>query len=131
MTPELAGVLVGAGGVMVATWLVWEVVAFRKRDVKAVESQKEIPTINNVNNVNINLDEIVRQLTGKPTQGIVAREDAENAAIHIGTTMGPMTVRLWAEDKTMADIIGWLQRKEMLAPLEGNGNKPPRIEGGG
>ena len=36
MNPELAGALMGAGGIMVATWLVWEIAAFRARKQRKV-----------------------------------------------------------------------------------------------
>ena len=57
MNPELAGVLVGAGGMMVLHWIVWEVSNFRKR-VKTLEGEQvttppvqNSPTFTNVINV--------------------------------------------------------------------------------
>lgn len=77
MNPELAGALMGAGGIMVITWLVWEIMAWRKRGRRAKSAPAEAqPVINQTFNFSAGTapDDLARQLRdemeGKTVRGL-------------------------------------------------------------
>ena len=68
VNPELAGALMGAGGIMVATWIVWEIVAWRRLGGRAESAlAKAQPVINQTFNFSAGTapDDLARQLRGE------------------------------------------------------------------
>ena len=69
VNPELAGALMGAGGVMVATWIVWEIMMFRRRIAarKATQADAPQPSINQTFNFSAgsDVDDLARRLRGE------------------------------------------------------------------
>ena len=60
VNPELAGALMGAGGVMAATWIVWEIVTLRRRIASREAAQVSAPqsAINQTFNFNAGADPV-------------------------------------------------------------------------
>ena len=53
---------------------------------------------------------------GQAVEGIIGRFDAN--VVHFGTRYGPISVRLDSAEETQIDLVKWLQRNNLLAPLE-------------
>lgn len=114
--PEIVAV-----AVLITGWR-W-LMGYKLRDRIAVLEGRSQEQPQPVQNVNVNVGEAVKAAaTANPDRpvppGVVAQEDLENASVNIGTVNGPMTIRLWDKNATTADVIRWLHKNKLLAPLE-------------
>ena len=62
--------------------------------------------------------------SGQPVEGVIGRSN--DNTIRFGTRYGPISVRLGDAKETQVDLVTWLHRNRLLAPLDDvNSDKDP------
>ena len=125
ITLTLGGILFGGVGGLLISWL-FHKVQFRELREKVAKLESDSGRSTEANpSVNINPSFNVTMTgedasriagSGQPVEGVIGR--SSDNVVHFGTRHGPISVRLGSAEETQADLVTWLHRNGLLAPLD-------------
>lgn len=122
VNPELAGAFVGGGTVMVVTWIVLEIAAWRNR--KTAKSSPASPMATQSVTINVGDQKQQRALPAPSgVTGTVSEYIPNRNVVRINTRAGPMEIRTWydghawQDERMVEDVLRILDRNGVLRPL--------------
>ena len=101
----ILGVLLSMGTGFVINWL------FHKS--RFSEMRREIDSLNNQRSMPVNQ-------TVNINQNEFMEVEKEKGTVHYGTKYGTLSVRMGENEETQQDIVSWLARNDLIAPLAEN-----------